>query len=205
MPDVRLPNTIAVCATQERWCAKCDNTKLARMHHCTVCGECVAVRDHHCQWTANCVGAHNHKAFLLFLSYDVVCLVVVLVLMMARVIEHGLWLDTQVNYANAKDYHEYATLLSSYVPMESSAHMALVMLNMVITLPVTVQIVVLWITQLRHVGRGITVNEEWEMEEVHHFDPADIAKQWPYDLGDWRRNLIAKMGSPIGWRWLFPI
>ncbi|KAF3319875.1 putative protein S-acyltransferase 12 [Carex littledalei] len=64
--DVRDPTSVD---TGIRQCARCQNWKPPRCHHCSVCDRCVLKMDHHCVWVVNCVGARNYKFFLLFLVY----------------------------------------------------------------------------------------------------------------------------------------
>lgn len=51
------------------FCAKCDNLKPPRSHHCWICKKCIMWMDHHCPWVGNCVGFNNHKYFVDFLFW----------------------------------------------------------------------------------------------------------------------------------------
>ena len=61
-----------------RVCGRCHYLKPERAHHCSVCGRCILKFDHHCPWICNCVGYYNHRYFLLFISYTLFGLVVII-------------------------------------------------------------------------------------------------------------------------------
>lgn len=69
-----------------RYCARCENWKPPRCHHCSICQRCVLKMDHHCVWVVNCVGACNYKFFLLFLFYTFLETIMVILVLLPSVI-----------------------------------------------------------------------------------------------------------------------
>lgn len=190
--------TLKECATRESWCKHCHAKKPARTHHCPICHQCIPVRDHHCIWTGNCVGFYNHKAFLLFLLYDVLCLTFALTAMVVRGVEYGMYLDAHPDIVVLFDGHRD--------PMAMTVtQCVLLLLNLLVTLPVTLGIWSLFITQWSHVSKNMTVNELWEMEDVYEFDMKKDVVAWPFDKKSVYLNFCDKMGSPLSWRWFLPI
>jgi palmitoyltransferase len=57
-------------------CAKCGLLKPDRAHHCSTCGRCYFRFDHHCPVVGNCIALNNMKAFMLFLIYTGVMLII---------------------------------------------------------------------------------------------------------------------------------
>lgn len=59
-----------------RWCKKCLAIKPPRAHHCKICGICIPKMDHHCPWTANCVSHLTFPHFFRFVTYSVICMLI---------------------------------------------------------------------------------------------------------------------------------
>lgn len=57
-------------------CPKCSLPKPERTHHCSECNLCYFRFDHHCPVIGNCVALYNMKAFMLFLIYTFLLIVV---------------------------------------------------------------------------------------------------------------------------------
>uniref|UniRef100_A0A0G4IG98 Palmitoyltransferase DHHC domain-containing protein n=1 Tax=Chromera velia CCMP2878 TaxID=1169474 RepID=A0A0G4IG98_9ALVE len=53
-----------------RVCLVCGIRRTDSSKHCRDCGRCVERFDHHCQWMSNCIGLLNHRAFLHFLIFS---------------------------------------------------------------------------------------------------------------------------------------
>ena len=58
-------------------CNKCGLPKPARCHHCGECNKCYFRFDHHCPVVGNCIALYNMKAFMLFLVYTCVLLILI--------------------------------------------------------------------------------------------------------------------------------
>ena len=68
-----------------KYCKKCDHyivnhhlynkNKPLRGKHCSTCGVCVKLYDHHCFFTMGCIGQNNHFSFLIYLSIEMIHIV----------------------------------------------------------------------------------------------------------------------------------
>uniref|UniRef100_A0A0G4FK24 Palmitoyltransferase n=1 Tax=Chromera velia CCMP2878 TaxID=1169474 RepID=A0A0G4FK24_9ALVE len=61
---------------RRRYCKSCNTWKPDRTHHCSICDRCVLNMDHHCPWLNTCIGFWNRKAFLLTITYGMICLLI---------------------------------------------------------------------------------------------------------------------------------
>ena len=66
-------------------CPECEVIRTARSRHCSICNRCVERFDHHCPWVNNCVGIKNHRAFMFFLLFTEITLILVLSLCAWRI------------------------------------------------------------------------------------------------------------------------
>lgn len=58
-------------------CPDCEVLRTPRSKHCAICNRCVERFDHHCPWINTCVGIHNHNAFLTFIVFLLIDLVLI--------------------------------------------------------------------------------------------------------------------------------
>lgn len=71
------------------FCKKCDKYRPARSHHCSTCEKCILRYDHHCPFIANCVGFRNQKAFILFLIYSGLALLILAIMSTLYTADHS--------------------------------------------------------------------------------------------------------------------
>ena len=50
----------------------CESYQPLRVKHCHSCDRCIATFNHHCPWMANCIGEKNKFFYILFLLFQTV-------------------------------------------------------------------------------------------------------------------------------------
>ena len=60
-------------------CFECGVISLPRSYHCNVCKRCVERYDHHCPWVNSCIGSHNHSYFIIFVFFQLVYIICIVV------------------------------------------------------------------------------------------------------------------------------
>eukprot|EP01128_Nolandella_sp_AFSM9_P001005 TRINITY_DN11120_c0_g1_i1.p1 TRINITY_DN11120_c0_g1~~TRINITY_DN11120_c0_g1_i1.p1 ORF type:complete len:341 (+),score=33.77 TRINITY_DN11120_c0_g1_i1:56-1078(+) len=174
---------------RHRWCRDCNAFKPPRAHHCRDLGHCVPRIDHYCPWVYNAVSFKNHKFFLQFLLYASVSLVYFLVMVIVRVVY-------EIRYT--------APLLQRGQLLFTLQEIILVVLNMALTLPVTIGIVSLFVFQVSIVLENMTSYEEVTYKRYKRIAKRTRVQDWSwfFDFG-WKQNISQLMG-PSMLDWLIP-
>ncbi|KAK4629352.1 Palmitoyltransferase akr1 [Fulvia fulva] len=95
---------------ETHFCTTCMIRKPLRSKHCRRCGRCVAREDHHCPWVDNCVAVNNHKQFLLYVTFMILGIGLLIRLTIAYLEVLPTPLPEDLNCAVLKD--EYCAILS---------------------------------------------------------------------------------------------
>jgi len=168
-----------------RYCPYCNAFKPPRAHHCRECNRCVMKMDHHCPWVNNCVGFKNHKTFILFLFYAVMGLIWFLSLLCWRL------------------YHGFVTQGDkemAFTPVE----LVLFIVNFILTLPMTLAILSLFVYQLTLVRANLTSVETFHKRRLKRVAMRAGQKnyRWPYDFGS-LYNIRSMFGQSV-YEWFVP-
>jgi len=170
-----------------RWCSACKAWKPPRAHHCREWNMCVLKLDHYCPWVYNCVGYRNHKFFALFLAYSSICLTYFLICCVVRFV--------------------YIVRESPTPPGQlpmSITEGILFILQMVLTLPVTIGIVSLFSFQMSCLHSNMTSIESYAYRNYRKgLKTAGIRFRWFYDFGP-SHNYKQVFGTGIR-EWIFPV
>jgi len=170
-----------------KWCLYCQAFKPPRAHHCREWNACVLKLDHYCPWVYNCVGYKNHKYFILFLFYSTICLIYLLACCITRFI-------STVS----------ETVASPGKPLLNIPEAVFMMVQFVVTLPVTIGIASLFVYQIGCLKNNVTSIETFSYKRY-----TKIAKQnnvvfkWFYDFGV-LHNVKQVLGTRL-WEWFLPI
>eukprot|EP01121_Diplochlamys_sp_Union-15-3_P000152 TRINITY_DN1013_c0_g1_i1.p1 TRINITY_DN1013_c0_g1~~TRINITY_DN1013_c0_g1_i1.p1 ORF type:complete len:344 (+),score=19.66 TRINITY_DN1013_c0_g1_i1:36-1034(+) len=152
-----------------RYCHNCNSFKPPRAHHCRECSRCVMKMDHHCPWVNNCVGFKNHKTFILFLFYAVVAL--------SWFLFHMCWRLVDI-FRNRTTSSEDDMVLSPF-------ELIFFILNFILTLPITLAILSLFIYQVSLIRENLTSIEVFHKRRYKR-EASRAGKKnyrWPYDFG----------------------
>jgi len=168
-----------------RWCKFCQHWKPPRSHHCREFNRCVLKLDHYCPWVYNAVGYRNHKFFILFLLYSSLCLTYFLICCIVRVI---------YEITNRQRGRSIFTI----------PELILFIMQLILTLPVTIGIISLLVYQLGCLFSNCTNIETFALKRYKRgakiFGKNNF--KWFYDFG-MIENIRAVMGQSFP-EWFWP-
>lgn len=176
-----------------RFCFHCKAFKPPRAHHCGDCNKCVYRMDHHCPWVGNCVGLENHKYFILFLIYATIGMIHLCVIVVCRFID---------GICSMSVYYEYEKLL--YGPELSVTDVVFLILNTILTIPVVIAIISLFVYQISNILYNMTSIEGQiystcvKLTRRHKIENF----KWTYDFG-FMYNLKELLGNSF-MEWITP-
>jgi len=169
---------------QPKWCKMCENWKPPRAHHCKDVKACVLKLDHYCPWVYNAVGYRNHKYFILFLFYSSTALTYFLICCVTRVIYDV-------------TYRQRGKMVFS-IP-----EVVLFLIQLVLTLPVTIGIISLFCYQISCLISNITNIETFVLKRYKRGAQKNgITFKWFYDFGT-LHNVRQVMGLSVR-EWFIP-
>jgi len=167
-----------------RWCKFCQHWKPPRSHHCREFNRCVLKLDHYCPWVYNAVGYRNHKFFILFLLYASLCLTYFLICCIIRVFY-------EISYRQRGR------------PIFTIPEIILLIMQLVLTLPVTIGIISLLVYQISCLIANCTNIETFALKRYKRGAKifGNNSFKWFYDHGI-IQNIKQVMGLTIlEWFW----
>uniref|UniRef100_A0A6B2LBQ5 Palmitoyltransferase n=1 Tax=Arcella intermedia TaxID=1963864 RepID=A0A6B2LBQ5_9EUKA len=167
-----------------KWCRHCQSWKPPRAHHCKDKQSCVLKMDHYCPWVYNAVGYRNHKFFILFLFYASISLIYFLICCITRVV---LVLS---NYSRATSF-----TLPEVIGL---------MIQLFLTLPVTIGIFSLFCYQISCLAGNVTSIETYSQKKYKKgAKKRNLEFKWFYDYGFFH-NMKEVMGHSF-LQWFVPV
>jgi len=171
---------------EPRWCPSCQSFKPPRSHHCSELKLCVLKLDHYCPWVYNAVGYRNHKFFFQFLFYASVSLIYFLICCIVRVV------------LVLRNYSRYRFPFTT-------TEIVLLIIQLVLTLPVTIGIASLFFYQLSCMWNNQTSVETFAYRRFKRGARLKNNKafRWFYDYGVFN-NLKDVLGHTLV-EWFIPV
>ncbi|KAI9104734.1 DHHC palmitoyltransferase-domain-containing protein [Phlyctochytrium arcticum] len=190
LPDTSLNADGTALINVPSFCTICNSFKPERTHHCRRCGRCVLRMDHHCEWLNTCIGHANHGHFIRFLVFLLLSCISLIFSVFARLVDLAI---------EAKRLREGPA--PDDAPVISVLEALIIAANMMILIPVTSIICVLFSEQMRMLLRNETTIESLRAKDDNFLHP-DVVVPSRYHLGTWSRNVSAVLGETSFLWWL---
>ncbi|TMW45314.1 hypothetical protein DOY81_009607 [Sarcophaga bullata] len=165
-------------------CEKCEKMASPRSWHCSVCRTCILKRDHHCLFVGCCVGHKNHRYFMMFVIFLFIGATYALVYNSLF-----LWVVKAHVFRNWLSILRMTCPLLMLVSGSLSHNLFLVYYNL------NILAVVYSVVLLIYHGPGL-----FKGGVCYEKD-----KNYPYNMGSWKRNLQTVFGKRMHLVWLSPL
>ncbi|CDW84555.1 dhhc zinc finger domain containing protein [Stylonychia lemnae] len=171
-------------------CSDCKVIRTTRSRHCVICNLCVERFDHHCPWINNCIGIGNHFYFLLYVLFQEVLTVFILVYTMLVVLRG---VD---QYNDEQEYETHIFYFGDFQFMKALFYLFninIIVITIGFALPVTQDNQrEIWQKQKISI-RNLVQDSKLRSKNSQQWEAKLVLCKKAQQLIDWRKTLIAQL------------
>lgn len=165
-------------------CKTCQKLAPPRSWHCSICKTCILKRDHHCLFVGCCVGHKNHRYFIMFIVYLFIGATYAFV-----------YNSLYVWIVRGNVFYNWFSLLRMSCPLlmiiSGSMMHNLILIYYNLNILAVAYSTTLLIYHVPVIFKGGVCYEK--------------EKNYPYNMGCWKRNLRTVFGKRMHLVWISPL